>query len=73
MAKKRNRKKSTRLEDTKAVYERTTRAEELEWERENIKIELEKLMSQYAKVSGKPELGARRYKVGKSANDYRFR
>ena len=73
MAKKRNRKKSTRLEDTKAVYERTTRAEELEWERENIKIELEKLMSQYAKLSGKPELGARRYKVGKSANDYRLR
>ncbi len=72
MAKDRNRKRSTRLEDTKAVIGRGTRAEELEWDRENIKAELEKLMKKYAKLSGKPELAARKHKIGKAPNDYRL-
>ncbi len=63
--------KSARLADTKVVKGRSSRAEELELERLEIKREMEKIMAQYAKITGLSELGSRRYKVGKAPNDYR--
>ena len=65
-------KRSTRLADTEAVGGRNMRAEDLERERHRVKEELEALMAQYARVSGRPELAARRFKVGNAPNDYRF-
>lgn len=63
--------KSAKLADTTVVKGRSSRAEELELERLEVKREMEKLMAQYAKISGLSELADRRYKVGKAPNDYR--
>ena len=64
--------RSTRLMDTEAVGGRNMRAEDLERERHLVKEELEVLMAQYARVSGRRDLSARRFKVGSAPNDYRF-
>ena len=45
-------------------------AYELEQEKMKIKREMEKIMKQYAKLSGLKSLGKRAYKVGKSPNDW---
>ena len=67
-----DKRRSAKIADTEAVGGREGRAVELERERHEVKEELELLMAQYAKISGKTELAARRFKVGCAPNDYRF-
>ena len=67
-----DKRRSARIADTEAVGGREERSVELERERHKVKEELELLMAQYAKIADKPELAARRFKVGSAPNDYRF-
>ena len=63
--------KSTKLMDTRETHDRASVANKLEMEKLALKKEIEKLMRDYAKVSGHKELGARQHEVGKAPNDWR--
>lgn len=62
---------SPSLMDTQTSQDRALVANELELEKLQIKREIEKLMKEYAKVSGNRELARRAYKVGKAPNDWK--
>ena len=62
--------KRSRLVDTYAVKGKYSETAELEIKRLEIKEDLEKLMNEYAKLTGKKEL-KRRVKVGQAPNDWR--
>ena len=63
-------KKSTNVAQLEAVKTRAGMAEKLENERLELKKEMEKLMKQYAKLTGNSKLGKRQHKVGKAPNDF---
>jgi len=62
--------KDTRLSESRAVRGRYTQSEILEMRRLDIKEELEKLMNEYAKLTGKSEL-KRKQPIGSAPNDWR--
>ena len=71
MAKKNQ--KSGKLVETEAVKGRMGIADKLEEERLELKKEIEKLMKEYAKVTGVFKYARRKAKVGKAANDWQPR
>ena len=62
---------SPSLMDTETSRDRSAAANELEIEKLQIKKEIEKLMKEYAKVSGNRELSRRAHKVGRAPNDWK--
>ena len=62
--------RSSRLADTRAMKGRNSETEVLELKKLEINRELEKLMTEYAKVSGNKEL-CRRDPVGFAPNDWK--
>ena len=65
--------KSARLADTGAVNERSARIDEIEQEKMELKEEMEKIMKEYAKITGYKALKRRRYKLGEAPNDWQKR
>ncbi len=57
--------------DSRVSADRYVVADDLENEKLEIKKEIEKLMRQYAKISGYKVLGRRANKVGKAPNDWK--
>lgn len=57
--------------DTRTTHDRASVANKIELEKLALKKEIEKLMREYAKVSGHKELAERRFEVGKAPNDWR--
>ncbi len=64
-------KKSAKLSKTSAIQARAAEAEELERKKLGIKREMEKIMAEYAKITGFSKLKARKYRVGDAPNDWR--
>ena len=64
-------KKSAKLSKTSAIKARAIEAEELEKKKLGIKREMEKIMAEYAKITGFSKLKARKYKVGEAPNDWK--
>ena len=64
--------RSGRLADTGVIMSRKSRAEALEREKQEIKIQLEKCMRQYARISGMDGVAERAHKVGYAPNDHKF-
>ena len=63
--------KSARLQDSAQVKGRTTKADELNCQRMQIKTELEELMREYARLTGFTHVKNRPHKVGDAPNDWR--
>ena len=59
------------LSDTSAIKVRLRRAEALEKQKLEKKAEIEKIMKEYAKLTGNKELARRKYKVGDAPNDWK--
>lgn len=66
-------KKSAKLAETDANQSRMSQAQKLEMERLEVKRDMEKLMVQYAKLTGLKKLAKRKDKVGKAPNDYKVK
>ena len=66
-----SKKKNAKLAETEAVQSRAGLAQQLEIERLEVKREIEKLMVQYAKVTGIKKYAKRKYKLGQAPNDYK--
>ena len=64
-------KRSTNVAQLEAVKTRAGMAEKLEKERLELKAEMEKVMKQYAKLTGLKHLAKRQHKVGKAPNDFK--
>ena len=64
-------KKSAAIAETESVKSRAGLVDQLEKERLELKREIEKLMVQYAKVTGIKKYAKRKYKVGQAPNDYK--
>ena len=64
-------KRSTNVAQLESVKTRAGMAEKLEKERLELKVEMEKVMKQYAKATGLSKLGKRQHKVGKAPNDFK--
>ena len=62
--------KTANVAETAAVQTRTSAAKALEKEKLAVKADLEKLMKQYAKLTGFGKLAKRSKKIGKAANDW---
>lgn len=62
--------KDSRLSDSYMVRDYISETEEIELRRLEVKRELEILMNEYAKLTGRKEL-KRKHKVGKAPNDWR--
>ena len=58
--------------ETMRESERDSEIDRLERERLRINTEIEQVLKNYAKESGNRRLRRRRYKMGKSPNDYGF-
>ncbi len=63
-------KNKAQLANTSAIKGRSSEACELERKRLEIVKELEKLMKDYAKVTGDDKYTKRKFKVGKAPNDF---
>ena len=57
--------------DTRTTHDRASVANKIELEKLALKKEIEKLMREYAKISGRKELAQRKFDVGKAPNDWR--
>ncbi len=64
-------KKSAKLSKTSAIQARAIEAEELEKKKLGIKREMEKIMAEYAKITGFSKLKSRKHKVGDAPNDWK--
>ena len=64
-------KRSTNVNQLEAVKTRAGMAEKLEKERLELKVEMEKLMKEYAKATGLKQYAKRQHKVGKAPNDFK--
>ena len=64
-------KRSTNVAQLEAVKTRAGMAEKREKERLQLKAEMEKVMKQYAKLTGLKQLAKRQHKVGKAPNDFK--
>ena len=64
-------KRTARLQDSAQVKGRTTKADELNCERMQIKTELEGLMREYARLTGFTHVKNREYRVGEAPNDWK--
>ena len=64
-------KKSAKLSKTTAIQARAAEAEELEKKKLGLKKEMEKIMAEYARITGFHKLRARKYKAGDAPNDWR--
>lgn len=62
--------KSIPMMEMKYTKDASSVAYELESEKMQVKREIEKIMKEYAKVSGIKSLKKRPYKVGKAPNDW---
>ena len=67
---KRN-KKSAKLSQTTAIQARAAEAQKLELKKMALKREMEKVVVEYAKLTGFTALKFRRYKLGQAPNDWR--
>lgn len=67
----RRNKKSAKLSQTTAIQARAKEAQKLELKKLALKREMEKVVAEYAKLTGFTELKYRKYKVGKAPNDWR--
>lgn len=63
--------KSANLAETEAVQGRVGMAKKLEKERFEVVREMEKLMAEYAKLTGNSAYAKRKYKLGKAPNDFK--
>lgn len=63
--------KSARLQDSAQIKGRTTKADELNSKRMQVKCELEDLMKEYARLTGFKHVKERQHKVGEAPNDWR--
>lgn len=63
--------RSAKLKDSAQINGRATKTDELNCERMQIKVELEQLMREYARVTGFTHVKNRQYKVGDAPNDWR--
>jgi hypothetical protein len=63
--------KSAKLSKTSSMQNRASEAEELEKKKLGIKREMEKIMAEYAKITGFSKLRARKYRVGEAPNDWK--
>jgi hypothetical protein len=68
---KMGKKRSARLQDSAQVKGRTTKADELNCERMQIKVELEELMREYARLTGFTHVKNRPHRVGDAPNDWK--
>ena len=62
--------KSASLAETEVVQGRLGAAKQLEKERFEVIRDMEKVMAEYAKLTGIKAYGKRKYKLGKAPNDY---
>ena len=63
--------KSAALAQTEAVQGRLGVAKQLEKERYEVIRDMEKIMAEYAKLTGDKSYVKRKYKLGKAPNDYK--
>ena len=63
--------KSAKLSKTSAIKDRAIEAEELEKKKLGIKREMEKIMAEYARITGFSKLKARKHRVGEAPNDWK--
>jgi hypothetical protein len=63
--------KSARLADTEVIQGRLGAAKQLEKERFEVICEIEKIMAEYAKLTGEKSYAKRKYKLGKAPNDFK--
>ena len=63
--------RSAKLKDSAQIKGRATKTDALNCERMQIKVELEQLMREYARVTGFTHVKNRPYKVGDAPNDWR--
>ena len=66
-------KKSAKLSKTTPIQDRAKEAEDYEKKKLALKKEMEKIMAEYARITGFPKLRARKYRVGAAPNDWRKR
>lgn len=64
-------KKTAALGQTYAVLDRTSEAADLEKRRLAITREMEKLMKEYARITGDKQYSERKRKVGSAPNDWK--
>lgn len=64
-------KSSASLAETEVAKGRAATIAQYEIERLELKVEMEKLMVDYAKATGLKKLANRKFKVGKAPNDYK--
>lgn len=62
--------KSASLAETEVIQGRVGTAKKLEKERFEVIRDMEKLMAEYAKLTGDKSYAKRKYKLGKGPNDY---
>lgn len=64
-------KRSAKLKDSAQIKGRTTKSDELNCDRMQIKVELEELMREYARLTGFTHVKNREYKIGSAPNDWK--
>ena len=63
--------KSAGLAETEAIQGRVGMANQIEKERFAVITDMEKVMAEYAKLTGDKSYAKRKYKLGKAPNDYK--
>ena len=63
--------KSAKLAETEVIKGRAGAAKQLEKERFEVIREMEKVMAEYAKLTGDKAYAKRKYKLGKAPNDFK--
>ncbi len=63
--------KAGKLVETEAVQGRVATAKQLEKERFEVIRDMEKIMAEYAKLTGIKAYAKRKYKLGKAPNDFK--
>ena len=62
--------RTARLQDSAQIKGRTTKADELNCKRMQVKAELEDLMKEYARLTGVKFVKDRQHKIGTAPNDW---
>ena len=63
--------KSAGLAETEAIQGRVGMANQIEKERFAVITDMEKVMAEYAKLTGEKSYAKRKYKLGKAPNDFK--
>ena len=64
-------KNSAKLAETEVMQGRVGMAKQLEKERFEVIRDMEKVMAEYAKLTGDSSYAKRKYKLGKAPNDFK--